>query len=30
MVISPYSDDPQEMLAAAEMIGQHVIPHFAN
>jgi probable F420-dependent oxidoreductase len=30
MVISPYSDDPQEMLAAAEMIGQHVIPHFTN
>jgi hypothetical protein len=30
MVISPYSDDPREMLAAAEMIGQHVIPHFAN
>ena len=30
MVISTYSDDPQEMLAAAEMIGQHVIPHFAN
>ena len=30
MVISPYSDDPREMLAAAEMIGQHVIPHFTN
>ena len=29
MVISPYSDDPQEMLAAAEMVGQHVIPHFS-
>ena len=29
MVISPYSDDPQEMLAAAEMIGQHVLPHFS-
>ena len=29
MVISPYSDDPEEMLAAAEMIGQHVLPHFS-
>ncbi len=26
MVISPYSDNPDEMLAAVEMIGRHVIP----
>lgn len=29
MVISPYSDDPNEMLAAVEMIGQHVVSAFA-